>query len=52
MHKILICTSCEAEFTIKHEMDEDHYRIEYCPFCAEMLEDDEDYEYNIDEDEE
>ena len=52
MHKIIVCASCEAEFTLRHDMDDDHYRIEYCPFCGEMLEDDEEYEYDIDEEEE
>jgi hypothetical protein len=32
-------------------MDDDHYRLEYCPFCGEMLEDDEEYEYDIEEEE-
>lgn len=53
MHKIIVCVSCEAEFTIRHDMDDNHYRVEYCPFCGETMEDDEDYEYEInDEDEE
>ena len=53
MHKIIVCVSCEAEFTIRHDMDDDHYRIGYCPFCGEAMEEDEDYEYDImDEDEE
>jgi len=52
MHKVIVCASCEAEFMIKHDMDDDHYRLEYCPFCGEQMEDDEDYEYDIDEDEE
>lgn len=52
MHKVIVCAYCEAEFTIRHDMDDDHYRLEYCPFCSEALEDDEDYEYDIDEDEE
>lgn len=52
MHKIFVCSSCEAEFTLRHDMDDDHYRVEYCPFCGEMLEDDEDYEYEINDEEE
>jgi len=32
--KILACESCEAEFQIKHSMDENYYRIVYCPFCG------------------
>jgi len=52
MHKIIVCLVCEAEFTIKHDMDDNHYRAEFCPFCGEMLENDEDYEYDMDEVEE
>lgn len=47
----MACASCEAEFMLKHDMDDDHYRVEYCPFCGETMED-EDYEYDVDEDEE
>ena len=49
--KVVACESCEAVFQIKHSMDENYYRIVYCPFCGEglneELEDDiewEDYE--------
>ena len=52
MHKVILSPPCEAEFTIKHNLDEDHYRVEYCPFCGDTLETDEDYEYDMDEDEE
>ena len=37
---ILACESCEAEFQIKHSMDEDYYRILYCPFCGAGLNED------------
>ena len=32
--KLIVCVSCEAEFAIKHNMDDYHYRIMYCPFCG------------------
>jgi hypothetical protein len=34
---ILACESCEAEFQIKHSMDENYYRILYCSFCGRDL---------------
>ena len=41
--KIMACDSCEAEFQIKHSMDENYYRMNYCPFCgSDMSEDMED----------
>ena len=35
--KLVVCESCEAEFSIKHSMDEIYYRISYCTFCGEEL---------------
>jgi len=36
--KLVVCESCEAEFSIKHSMDEYYYRVVYCAFCgAELL---------------
>ena len=52
MHKNIFCMSCEADFTIRHDMDDDHYRVEYCPFCGDTLEDGEEYEFDEDEEEE
>ncbi len=49
------CNSCDAEFTIVYYSDQDGiiYSPEFCPFCGEPLDidedDDEDEEY-IDED--
>ena len=37
--KLVVCESCEAEFSIKHSMDEHYYRIIYCAFCGEELSD-------------
>lgn len=41
--KLIVCEECEAEFHIKHTMDEHYYFIKFCPFCgheiAEELED-------------
>lgn len=51
MHKTIVCLSCEAEFIIKHTMDDDHYRVEYCPFCAEQIDDEETFHFDPDEEE-
>ena len=32
--KLVVCESCEAEFSIKHSMDDDYYRVAYCTFCG------------------
>ena len=37
--KLIVCDSCEAEFIIKHTMDERQYKIMYCPFCKSDIDD-------------
>tara|TARA_Y100000592_G_scaffold101194_1_gene186691 strand:+ start:6634 stop:6801 length:168 start_codon:yes stop_codon:yes gene_type:complete len=44
--KLIACVSCEAEFTIKHDLDDYHYQILYCPFCGSDI-DDPDFEDDI-----
>ena len=51
--KLVVCESCEAEFRIKHSMDERLYNLVYCPFCGEEhenLDDDMDAVHWEDED--
>ena len=48
--KLVVCESCEAEFRIKHSMDERLYNIVYCPFCGEELPQDEDESLDLFED--
>ena len=51
--KLIVCESCEAEFRIKHSMDDAYYAISCCPFCGEPLNDEmeDDIEGEEDEDE-
>jgi len=46
--KTFFCTQCDAEFMIKHNMDEDYYKVTTCPFCGGEVEQEEDY-YEEDE---
>ena len=46
--KLIVCDSCEAEFRMKHTMDERKYRVTYCPFCRGDI-DDPDFEDEIDD---
>jgi len=41
--KLVVCESCEAEFSIKHSMDNYYYRVAHCVFCGiELLDELED----------
>ncbi len=46
--KVIACEDCEAEFHIKYDMDENLYKVLYCPFCGEELSDDDEFEDDID----
>jgi predicted nucleic acid-binding Zn ribbon protein len=35
--KLFVCESCEAEFSVYHNMDDKYYKETYCPFCGEGL---------------
>lgn len=35
------CSACEAEFKIKHKLDESYYSVNYCPFCGAEIEEEE-----------
>ena len=38
----LECFSCDAVFTVDHELDTDYYKVKHCPFCGTEIESDED----------
>jgi len=47
------CTSCDAVFSINHDMDDEVYIVKGCPFCVTELDDaEEPITYKWDEDEE
>ncbi len=50
--KIIVCGSCEAEFQLKHSMDEAYYQVKLCPFCGAGLEEElvDDIEWDDDAD--
>jgi DNA-directed RNA polymerase subunit RPC12/RpoP len=31
------CSECDAEFTIKHKLDDSYYQVNYCPFCGGQI---------------
>ena len=38
--KLIVCLSCEAEFSIKHNMDKRLYNVVHCPLCGDELDND------------
>ena len=34
-----VCDSCSATYILVHELPEDNYTEQYCPFCGEEHED-------------
>ena len=50
--KLIVCESCEAEFSIRHNLNERYYSLQYCPFCASTIDDpdfEDEIEWNDDE---
>ena len=48
--QLIVCESCDAEFRIKHDMARRLYKVEFCPFCGDEL--NEELEDELDYDEE
>lgn len=50
--KIIVCDSCEAEYQIKHNLNESYYIVLHCTFCGADLSDEleDDMEWDEDED--
>jgi len=51
MSSPLECTSCEAMFKVRHDMDTEYYRVAHCPFCGSELEQEDELEFEYDFDE-
>ena len=48
MYKHYTCDDCDADFKVKHNLDEKYYEVNFCPFCGGVIEAEED---DIDDDE-
>tara|TARA_Y100001937_G_C7043362_1_gene295674 strand:+ start:762 stop:923 length:162 start_codon:yes stop_codon:yes gene_type:complete len=35
--KVFVCETCDAEFRLKHTMDNRLYKVMHCPFCGDDL---------------
>jgi|LakMenE01Jun11ns_1017448.scaffolds.fasta_scaffold9761148_3 hypothetical protein len=42
------CWHCDAEYTMRWDMNEEYYEALYCAFCGESIDDD---DYRTDEEE-
>lgn len=47
----LECISCDAMFSVQHDMDNHYYRVAYCPFCGSEVEQEEELEFDDIDDE-
>ena len=39
------CVECDGVFKINFDLDEDHYKVEFCPFCGAHMDADQQDEY-------
>jgi len=37
MYKHYTCDDCDADFKVKHELDESYYDVNFCPFCGAQI---------------
>jgi len=35
--KLIVCEFCDAEYQVKHNLNERYYVMQYCIFCGEPL---------------
>jgi hypothetical protein len=35
------CFSCDAVFTVDHDLDTEYYKVKHCPFCGTTVIDEE-----------
>lgn len=42
------CYNCDAGFKLRHDMDEDYYEVNFCPFCGSSIDEEQD---EVEEDE-
>ena len=43
------CFECDAVFKIKHDLEEDYYKVSYCPFCGEEFDNEQEFDYEEDD---
>ena len=43
------CIDCDAVFKISHDMDDQYYVVEHCPFCGSAMDEDQKDDYEDDE---
>ena len=52
MNSLNFCEECEIEFKIKHDANDEFFKVRHCPFCGIGLNVEEQYDLEQDEDEE
>lgn len=39
------CVECDAVFKINFDLDEDYYKVTFCPFCGSEMDEDQQDDY-------
>ena len=40
------CFSCDAVYTVDHDLDTDYYKVKHCPFCGTEMETEEEVSWD------
>jgi hypothetical protein len=43
--KYFECIECDAVFKINYDLDEDYYKVKFCPFCSSEMDEDQQDDY-------
>ena len=46
--KTILCEHCDASYSVQYDMDEEYFKIKFCPFCGDNIPEED--EFNITDD--
>ena len=45
--KLIVCESCESEYKVVHNLNEQYYIVKFCTFCGEEFSEDEELQDEV-----
>lgn len=42
------CSNCDAVYRLGHDLDTDYYKVEFCPFCGDPIDAEENFDVEDD----